>query len=261
MKISTPAAMAAALISALSGSPLEAQVLHVNDRWKDCAFLFAPSLTQTSFRQFVGELGQVTYFRSLASARPMGARNIEITAINWSTKIDGSDDAWNDTFSHPDATHHLVRGPALEVPGFMLRAGATDRADIGVYFTKALDANWGLVGAQVQYSLLNDAERNVAAAARASVTRLFGPDDLSMSVYGVELVASKDVSVFSPYAGVSGYLAQGAERSSVVDLENENVLGMQAMAGLAINVYVLRVGVEANMAKVPGYSLKIGLGF
>jgi hypothetical protein len=113
----------------------------------------------------------------------------------------------------------------------------------------------------VQYSLVNDAERNLAAAGRASVTRLFGPDDLSMSVYGVELVASRDVSVFSPYAGVSGYLARGAERSSVVKLANENVFGIQAMAGVAVNVSVLRVGVEANVAKVPGYSLKVGLGF
>jgi hypothetical protein len=261
MNVSTKAVLATALISALSGSPLEAQVLHVNDRWKDCAFLFAPSLTQASFRQFVGELGQVTYFRPLASARPMGARNIEFTAVNWSTAIDGADDAWNDTFSHPDGTHHLVRGPALEVPGFMFRGGVTDRADVGVYFTKALEANWGLAGAHVQYSLVNDAERNLAAAGRASVTRLFGPDDLSMSVYGVELVASRDVSVFSPYAGVSGYFARGAERSSVVKLANENVFGIQAMAGVAVNVSVLRVGVEANVAKVPGYSLKVGLGF
>jgi hypothetical protein len=261
MSVSTKAVLAAALFSVLSGSPLAAQVLHVNDRWKDCAFVIDPSLTQNSWRQFVGELGQVTYFRPLASARPLGRGHFEVATINWSTKIDDADDAWNDTFTHPDSTHHLVDGHALEVPGLMLRAGLTDRIDVGAYYTKAIHSNWALVGAQVQYNMLNDAEQNLAAAGRVSVTRLFGPEDLTMSVYGLEFLASKDVSVFSPYAGVSGYLARGAERTSKVDLENENVSGVQAMAGVAARLSILRIAAEASLAKVPGYSFKIALGF
>lgn len=260
MNSSMTAVLTAALISAFSSSPLAAQVLHVDDRWKDCAFVIHPSLTQDAWQQFVGELGQVTYFRPLASARPLGSRRVEIAAVNWSSKIDDADDAWNNTFSHPHSDHPLVTGPALEVPGVMIRVGMTDQTDVGAYFTKAIHANWGLVAAQVQHSILNGADGGIATAGRASVTRLFGPEDLTASVYGLEFLASTEVSVFSPYAGVSGYLARGAERTSRVDLRAESVYGVQAMAGAAVKVSILRIAAEANIAKVPGYSFKIGLG-
>jgi hypothetical protein len=57
--------LAAALMSALGSSPLSAQVLHVNHRWEECAFVIDPSLTQDAWHQFVGEVGLVTYFRPL----------------------------------------------------------------------------------------------------------------------------------------------------------------------------------------------------
>lgn len=255
-----PAALGAALISVLSASPLAAQVLHVNDRWKDCAFVIDPSLTQDAWHQFVAEAGLVTYLRPLASARPLGARHFEVAVLSWATKIEDADDAWNDTFSHPDSTHWLFDGDALAIPGLMLRAGLTDRVDVGAYFTKNTNSNYGIVGAQVQYSLLNDVERNLAAAGRVSFARLFGPEDLSLGVYGLDFLVSKDVSAFSPYAGVSGYLARGVEHTSKVDLENENVFGVQGMAGLAVKLSVLRIAAEYNVAKVPGYSFKLALG-
>ena len=41
--------------------------------------------------------------------------------------------------------------------------------------------------------------------------KLFGPADLDFNVYGLDFVASKEISRFSPYAGVSGYWARGQE--------------------------------------------------
>jgi hypothetical protein len=260
MNAPTRPALAAALMVVLGSSPLVAQVLHVNDRWKDCAFEIHPSLTQETWRQFVGEVGLVSYFRPLVSARPLGARRVEFALLSWSTRIDAADAAWNDTFSHPDSTHWLFDGDALPIPGLMLRAGVTDRVDAGAYFTKNVNSNYGIVGAQVQYSLLGDAERNLAAAGRVSVATLFGPEDLSTSVYGLEMVMSRDVSVFSPYAAVSGYLARGREHTSKVDLESENVFGVQGTLGVAARISVLRLGAEVNLAQVPGYSFKLGFG-
>lgn len=115
------------------------------------------------------KLGLVAYFRPLASARPLGARRIELAILQSATRIDDADAAWNDTFSHPDSTH-------------------------------------------------------------------------------------------SPYLGVSGYLSRGHERTDRVDLEDENVLGVQAMAGVAASISVLRLGAEVNLARVPGYAFKVAFG-
>ena len=244
----------------LGTSPLAAQVLHTNDRWHECSFLIDPALTQSAWHQFVREFGLVTYFRPLASARPLGPRHVEFAVLNWATRINAADDAWNHTFSHPDSTHWLFDGDALPIPGLMLRVGVTERMDVGAYFTKSVGANYGFVGGQLQYNLLNDSPRKFAAAARASVVALFGPEDLSASAYGLDFVVSRDISIFSPYAGVSGYLSHGHEKTSRVDLADETVFGMQGTVGVAARVWVLSLGTEFNLARVPGYSFKIGLG-
>jgi hypothetical protein len=252
--------MASALALPICASPLQAQVLHVNDRWDECAIVIDPALTQASWHQFVKEVGLVTYFRPLASARPLGRWNFELALLNWGTRIDPTADAWNDTFSHPDDTHWLFEGDALLIPGLMLRAGLTDRIDAGAYFTKAPGSNYGFLGGQVQYAFLNDTERKLAAAGRISAVRLYGPEDMDASTYGLDFVASKDVSRFSPYVGVGAYWSRARETTSKVDLEDESVVGVQGTVGLAVRLWALRLGAEAHLAEVSGYSFKIAFG-
>jgi hypothetical protein len=241
----------------LLGTPLSAQVLHLNDHWDECAFVIDPTLTQASWHQFVKEAGLVTYFRPLVSAEPLGPRNFEIAFVNWGTRIDPTTDPWNDTFSHPDPEHWLFEGDALRIPGVMVRAGVTDRIDVGGYITKAPGSNYGLFGGQLQYGLLHDAESGLAAATRLGFVRLYGPDDLSVSTYGLDFLVSKRISRFSPYAGVSGYLARGHETTSKVDLEDESIVGVQGTVGVAMRLWLLSLGAEFNLAEVTGYSFKV----
>ena len=171
--------------------------------------------------------------------------------------IDDADDAWNDTFSHPDSTHWLFDGDALRIPGLMVRAGVTDRVDVGGYFTKAPGANYGFFGGQVQYAVLHDLDSNVSAAGRLGFVKMYGPEDLTASIYGLDFLVSKEISRFSPYAGVSGYLSRGHETTSKVDLEDESVLGVRGTVGLAVRIWTLSLGGEFNLAAVPGYSIKV----
>jgi hypothetical protein len=260
MNAPTRALLVTALISVLGSSALAAQVLHTNHTWKECAFVIDPSLTQEAWRQFVSEVGLVMYLRPLASAKPLGARRVELGVLKWNTRIDDADDAWNNTFSHPDDEHWLFEGESLPIPGLMVRVGATDRVDVSAYFTKNVNANYGIAGGQIQYNLINDEEANLAAAGRASVATLFGPEDLGATVYGLDFLMSKDISIFTPYAGVSGYLSRGHESTSKVDLEDESEFGVQGTAGVTLNISVLRLGAEVHVAKVPGYSLKLAFG-
>jgi hypothetical protein len=250
----------AALILAASAASAAAQTLHVNDRWKDCAIVLAPSLTQDAWRRFVGEAALVVFFRPLASARPLGRGKFEVGAMTWNSRVDDSSGAWNDTFSHPDSMHWLYDGDALPIPALMVRAGITDRLDIGVSGTKNFNANYGMLGAHVQYGLLDDVEHPVAVAGRLSTVRLLGPEDASLAVYGVDLVASRRLSAFSPYVIASAYLARGHEHTSKVNLQGESVFGVQGTAGVAASVSRLRLGAELNLSRVTTYSFKIGFG-
>jgi hypothetical protein len=240
--------------------PLFAQTLHTNHEWSECAIVLDPSLTQGAWRQFVRELGLVTYFRPMTSAKPLGRKNVEIGLVNWGTNIDDSDAAWNDTFSHPDSAHWLFEGDALYIPGVMARVGITDRIDLGAYATKAVGANYGFVGGQLQYNLWNDSQRHLAAAGRLSVVQLLGPDDVKASTYGLDFLVSREFSIVTPYVGVSGYLARAQETTQKVDLDDETALGVQATVGVAARVSVLRLGAEYNLAKVSGVSMKVAFG-
>src|SRR5687767_11148468 len=120
----------AALILLFAASALPAQKLHVNDRWDECAIVIDPSLTQSAWHQFVGEVALVAYLRPMVSARPLGKGRYEFAILDGATRIDDGDAAWNDTFSHPDSTHWLFEGDALTIPGLMLRYGVTQRLDV-----------------------------------------------------------------------------------------------------------------------------------
>ena len=238
-------------------TPVIGQKLHTNNRWEECAIVVDASLTPAAWRQFVSEVGIVAYFRPLASAKPMGRNNFEVALLRSGVRIDDADAAWNDTFSHPDSTHWLFEGDALQIPGLMVRAGVTDRIDVGAYYTRSIGANYSIAGGQVQYALANDTDRQLSAAGRISAVRLFGPDDLNAGVYGLDFVVSKEVSRFEPYIGVSGYMSRGQETTTKVDLEDETEFGAQGMLGVTMRMHVMRMGAEFTAAKKPVTTLKV----
>ena len=266
--ISGSAAMSLAIL--LISAPAAAQhahdgpPLHINTRWHECSFQLDASLTQAAWRQFTQEAGLVVYFRPVADARPMGRGNLELAALRWETGIDDTDAAWNDTFVHPTADHSLFEGSRLAFPGLMLRAGVTNSTDVGVYVTKSPGANYGFAGAQLQHNLKQTAG-GWAASARTSFVTMYGPEDVKFTVYGADLVASRSFAVtrwaaVSPYAGVSTYLASSHEKSPVVTLNDERILGVQTTAGAALQLSRARLGLEYNVAKVASVSFKIGVG-
>jgi hypothetical protein len=237
--------------------------LHINPRWKECSFQLDPSLTQTAWRQFTREAALVAYFRPLSDARPMGKGRFELSVLQSETGIDDRDAAWNDVFVHPDSTHWLFEGEGLKFPGLMARAGVGDGTDVGVYFTKSPGANYGFYAAQVQHAFVKN--ESWAAAARVSFASLYGPDDLDLRVYGVDLLASRKFALtswaaVSPYVGGSTYLSSAHEKTTAVDLDDEHVFGAQAMVGATLQLSKARLGVEYNAAKVSSFSIKVGIG-
>jgi hypothetical protein len=266
IRASVTVAVAIALIQTTAVAQGGARpTLHVSPRWKECSFRLDPSLTQSAWRQFTREAGLVTYFRPLSDARPMGRRAFEVSLLQWQTGIDDEDAAWNDTFVHPDSSHWLFEGSGLQFPGLMLRAGVTDRTDVGVYATKAVGANYGFYGLQLQRNLVGATTGRWASAARASFVSMYGPDDLAFTVYGVDLLASRQLSLarwatVSPYAGVSGYLATSHEKSRVVSLDDERVPGLRGSVGAELRLSHARLAAQYDVASVRSLSFKVGVG-
>jgi hypothetical protein len=268
MKHQSLSFIAGAVAIVLLSTPTSAQnrpKLHVSSRWKQCSIQLDPSLTQSAWHQFTQEAGQVVYFRPLADAQPTGRGNFEFSFMQWQTNVDDNTSAWNDTFVHPDSTHWLYEASGLQFPGLAFRAGVTPSTDVGVYFTKNPQANYGAYGVQLQQNLVRSGAEGWDVSARASFVTLFGPEDVDLNVYGVDVVTSWKHWRFGraalvPYAGVATYLASSHEKSAVVNLADERVLGAMATAGAALQFSVVRVSAEASMSRVPSIAMKVGIG-
>ena len=257
----------AALAASTLATPAHAQSrpqLHVNTRWKQCSIQLDPSLTQSAWRQFTEEAGQVVYFRPLIDARPMGKGKFEVSMMQWQTNVDDQSSAWNDTFVHPDSTHWLYEGSGLQFPGLAFRAGVTSTTDVGVYATKNLQANYGAYGVQLQQNVVRGV-RDFDVSARASFVSLFGPEDVDLKVYSLDMVASwKHLTfgpaTFVPYAVVASYFSTSHEKSPLVNLQDERVGNSIATLGAALQFSVVRIAAETSVSKVPSIALKLGIG-
>ncbi|MEE9167209.1 MAG: hypothetical protein V3U24_07100 [Candidatus Neomarinimicrobiota bacterium] len=249
--------------------------LHVSNRWKNCSMQIDPSLTQGAWQQFTREAGLIAYFRPLASAKPLGARKFEIILTQGWAPIDDTDSAWNDTFVHIHSTHwqigeqakkddevtagHADSRHVLPMPLPLVRIGLTDRIDIGGTFLMAPGSNYGFAGAQLQYSILNDMEKNLATAVRIGAMGLVGVEDFGLTAFSIDLIASKDISRFTAYGGLGTYLMSSHETTSVVDLDDENLLGLTGMVGVTTTLFShLRIGAEISLSALTMPVIVIG---
>lgn len=241
--------------------------LHVNSRWRECSFQLDPGLTQSEWREFTKEAGNVITFRPLTDAKPMGVRKFEVSLLQWSSAIDESKGAWNDTFVHPDSTHWLIGGPRLPIMGITARAGLTKKLDVGIYLTKSPGANYGFFGAQAQYNLIHHQQKKFSTAVRGSFVRMYGPEDLNLTTYSADLIASKEFVLhekwlrFAPYAVLTTSLSATREKSEVLSLKNERVVGLQGAVGIVTKIALANIALEYNQASINTVSMKIGATF
>lgn len=236
-----------------------AQELHVNHGFRSCSIELDPSLTQSQFHKFTREAAQVFSFKLMSPAEPLGARKFQVGLDYSSTSINDADPAWNNTFSHPHETHYL--GDRIVMPKLFARVGVSDRIDVGFYFTKNPDANYGFMGGEIKYALFAKSEKPVAMAVRTSYATLLGVQDLNYHLWGVDLSASKKIGLLTPYLGIGANLGRAIETTSKVNLRSENVLTPRGIVGTQLALSFLRLTAEMDIATVPTFSLRTGFGF
>ncbi len=225
------------------------------------------SLTQEAWRQFTEEGGIIASLNPMSSAKPFGKGSFDIALTPALYPIDDTEAAWNDTFVHPHSTHWLYGATSEEsgevlaghadsmhslgIPLPRIRVGVTERVDVGLYYIPAPGANYAFLGGHVRSNVLSDAKRGLNAAVRVRAAQLRKVEDFGVSTYALDLLASKDISVFSAYVGVSGYIARSHETTPVVDLDDETVLGVEGhVGGSALLFSHLRLGAEMTVGRL-----------
>lgn len=232
---------------------------HIDPGVRTCSMVIDPSLTQSQWHTFTEQIGAISSFKSMRGASALGRGRVQVAVDYADTPVDQHDPAWINTFVHPDADCPL--GDAIKMPTVRAAVGVSDRLDAGGIWTMAPRANYGLVGAEMQYAFLHESERVPAVAGRASVVLLTGVPDFSLSMYSLEAITSKRVGRLTPWIGFRSVLAVGTETTSKVDLRAERVPVAQGFAGASYLLWVFDVAAEYDVSSVNTFAFTVGHRF
>jgi hypothetical protein len=225
---------------------------HIDPGIKTCSMIIDPSLTQDQWNTYTRQVGEISTFKSMASAETIGKKHFSFGLEYAITPIDQHDPAWINTFAHPDDDCPL--GDQIKLPMLRAKFGVTDKMDIGVLWTTAPGANYGIVGAEFKYALLSESNKRPAAAMRASFTTLTGVPDYNITCGSVDLLVSKKFAGISPYLGMRESLIAGYETTSKVDLDKEVLLATHGIIGVSYSFWRIKLAAECGISNVNTFS-------
>ena len=231
--------------------------LHVGTAYDECYIKFAPDLTQEAFRRFAREFGSVSAFKLMSGPRTLGKRGVALGLEQMSFTIEEHADAWNDTFAHPDAYHEL--GSDKDIPKLRMTVGVSDRVDVGAYWTKSPQANYGWLGLDVKYGMLRQSETMpISLAVRGAYTKTLYVEDMDMHALTADVSAGRTFwNVLTPYLGVGSDLVYVRERSDAVDLHNETQWVPGVMAGAELRLWHVGLGAEVHRADLTTFQVQV----
>ena len=232
--------------------------LHEDPSVDDCSVRFAPTLSQGAFRRFVREFGSVSAFKQVSSPGTLGKGRVLVGIETMAFTIDDRADAWNDTFTHPDGAHPL--GSTQKFPKLKLRVGVTDDLDVGAFYTRNLEANYGWLGIDGTYRILSESERApVSLAVRGAYTKTLHVSDMDMHAFTVDVSAGRKIGgIVTPYVGVGADAVLARETSDVVDLRRETTVSPHLLAGLDVRLGRVALGGELTLGARPSVQVQIG---
>lgn len=252
-----------ALIALVIAAPVQAQTstppLHVDPTLKDCSVRFASALTQSAFHRFVREFGSVSAYKQLASASTLEPGRVAIGIEMMNFTVDEHAPAWNDTFAHPNDHHPL--GSDKSFPKLEMRVGVADNMDLGAYYARNPNANYGWLGLDTKYRLLNESDGSpLGLAVRGAYTKTLYVGDMNMSSATVDVAVGRQfLGIVRPYAGVGGDAVFARETSDAVTLHNENMFVPHVFGGVDVTLWRhVTVGVGATGGALWSTQLQVG---
>jgi hypothetical protein len=235
--------------------------LHVDPSTEDCSVRFSPGLTQDAFHRFAKEFGSVSAFKQSSPPTTLGQWGFAVDVERLSFSVEEKSAAWNDTFVHPDSSHEL--GSKHDFPKLRLRLGVTDELDVGAFYTRNPEANYGWFGVEAKYSILRQREdMPVSLAVRGAYTKTLYVTDMNMHALTADVsVGHTFWKVLTPYLGVGSDAVFAKETSQAVDLKNEYILVPHLTAGAEVRYWHVAIGFEAQLGALPSYQAQVSAVF
>lgn len=210
-------------------------------------------LIQQEFRLLSEDLTAVGSYKGVIPATPLGITGFDIGLEVSGTKL-ANKDAWE------RATSGSVPG-TVYVPKLHLHKGLPAGFDVGAFYTSVPNSNIKLWGAEARYAILEGGVAKPALGLRGTYSKLSGVNELDFHTTGVELLISKGIAIFTPYAGV-GRVWTTSEPVGVSNISKEEFSLGKYFAGANLNFGLANLALEADKTgDATSYSAKFGFRF
>lgn len=220
---------------------------------------FNATTTNEQFGDIVREAGIAAVYRGIAPAEPLGLLGFDIGVEASFVDIDTS--TWEPAIDSGDSDPPSV----LPVPRIHARKGLPFNIDVGASYATAPDSNIEIIGAELQWALLEGTVATPAVALRGHYSTLEGVDDLDLETYGADALISKGFTLLTPYAGIGVFESEGAYTGDdpflQATLDDQTKTETRYFGGMQISLALLAITLEAEYSDIPVYSAKFSLNW
>ena len=235
--------------------------LHVDPRVDECSIRFDAGLTQGAYQRFAREFGSVSAFKPTSAPVNLGRGRFAIAVEQLNFSIEDHADRWNDTFVHPDSEHDL--GSDQMFPKLRARVGITDALDLGAFYTRNPNANYGWIGLDANYGLLQQAKgAPVSLGVRGAWTKTLFVHDMKMNTGTAQVGVGRTLwNVLTPYVYGGADVVVAQETSERVDLKTETEVVPHVMTGAELRWWHVSIVAEVHVSDLTSYQVQIGALF
>ncbi|MGA0734958.1 MAG: hypothetical protein ACO3PC_05710 [Steroidobacteraceae bacterium] len=211
-------------------------------------------LSPSQFESFADDLVAALSYKSSSSAEPLGVLGFDLGVGVSLVRLENAE-SWG-----------VATGSTSEylpIPKVSLTKGLPFDVDVGAFVAAVPGSNIFVYGAQLQYALMAGNPVLPAVALRGGMTRLSGVEQLSLETRSVELVVSKGLFAFTPYAGVGRVWGDVTPNSiAAATLQNLSPTQDRFFAGLQFGLVIGSLSFEVDKTgDALGASTKLGLRF
>jgi hypothetical protein len=210
-------------------------------------------LVQSEFRNLSEDLGAALSYKAVIPATPLGISGFDLGLEVTATKL-----------PHRDAWDRASSGTApdtLYVPKLHLHKGLPAGIDLGAFYTSIPNTNIALWGAEVRYAILEGGAAQPALGLRGTYSKLSGVNQLDFNTTGLELLISKGMAIFTPYAGV-GSVWTTSNPVGVSNVSKEEFTQGKYFVGGNFNFGLANLALEADKTgDAASYAVKLGFRF
>ena len=216
------------------------------------------SITQKNFDDFVLDMGSIVSFTPMAPAKTLGVLGLDVSADLIVSDLANSD-SWKYLMEDNDSADVWTAG-RLHV-----QKGLPWQFDVGGMLLVLPDSNVTAWGLELKKGIIEDGALLPlpAISARGSYSRMEGVDNIGLETYSLDLLASKDFLMFTPYLGLSYLHIKGSTDSTLLsginDVDRSDVRTLGGLQWCPFPLCV--VDLELVLGEVTQYGLKAGLRF